>query len=106
MNSYQLLSIICLGLLFQCKPVANGQTCAGESIIPDTTSQMLLEKLHSATSESNAYAALLEIRKITGGDIPSFIPQVICYRAEIARKRSANLISSQEAEKQLAGTYV
>lgn len=105
MNLRYLPVILWVGLLLQGGPYALGQDNDGALIVPDKASQMLLDQLHSATTGAAAKAAIEEIKTKTNGNIPSLFPQVICYRADIKRKLAANLISSQEAEKLLAGTY-
>jgi len=106
MNFWQLPVIIGLGfLLLQGGQHVLGQTTDDVSIVPDKSTQLLLDQLHSATTEAVAKAAMKEIKEKSKGNVPSLFPQVICYRAGIKRKLAAKVISSQEAEKLLTGTY-
>ncbi len=82
-----------------------GQTSDGVSIMPDNVIQSLLHQLHSAPTQLAAKSAMQKIKARSKGNIPSLFPQVVYYRAEIKRKLAAKVISSQEAEKLLAGTY-
>lgn len=84
---------------------ALGQTSDDVSIVPDNATQLLLDQLHSATTEPAAQSAMEEIKARSKGNISSLFPQVVYYRAEIKRRLAAKLISSREAEKLLAGTY-